>query len=47
MIDGIRYGFLGKSDGNIVFGFIYLVILSIVMWYLSYLLYKKGWKIKS
>jgi len=47
MIDGIRYGFLGKSDGNIMFGFVYLVILSVVMWYLSYLLYKKGWKIKS
>tara|TARA_B100000579_G_C22835864_1_gene858692 strand:- start:1351 stop:2166 length:816 start_codon:yes stop_codon:yes gene_type:complete len=47
MIDGIRYGFLGNSDGSIKFELIYLVILSIIMWYLSYLLYKKGWKIKS
>jgi ABC-2 type transport system permease protein len=47
MIDGFRYGFLGKSDGSITVGLIYLVILSIVMWYVAFLLYKKGYKIKS
>src|SRR6056300_1501320 len=47
MIDGFRYGFLGKSDGPITIGLIYLTILSIVMWYVAFLLYKKGYKIKS
>ena len=47
MIDGFRYGFLGKSDGSITVGLIYLIILSIVMWYVAFLLYKKGYKIKS
>ena len=47
MIDGFRYGFLGKSDGSISVGLIYLTILSIVMWYLAFFLYKKGYKIKS
>ena len=47
MIDGFRYGFLGKSDGSITVGLIYLVILSIVMWYVAFFLYKKGYKIKS
>jgi ABC-2 type transport system permease protein len=47
MIDGFRYGFLGKSDGSITVGLIYLIILSIAMWYVSFLLYKKGYKIKS
>ena len=47
MIDGFRYGFLGKSDGSITLGLIYLIILSIVMWYVAFLLYKKGYKIKS
>jgi ABC-2 type transport system permease protein len=47
MIDGFRYGFLGKSDGSITIGLIYLIILSIVMWYVAFLLYKKGYKIKS
>jgi len=47
MIDGFRYGFLGKSDGSITIGLIYLIILSIVMWYVAFILYKKGYKIKS
>ena len=47
MIDGFRYGFLGVSDGSIGFGLIYLIILSIVMWYVAFFLYKKGYKIKS
>ena len=47
MIDGFRYGFLGKSDGSIKVGLIYLIILSIIMWYVAFFLYKKGYKIKS
>jgi ABC-2 type transport system permease protein len=47
MIDGFRYGFLGKSDGSINIGLIYLSILSIIMWYVAFFLYKKGYKIKS
>ena len=47
MIDGFRYGFLGKSDGSLIFGLIYILILCIVMWFISYILYKQGYKIKS
>ncbi len=47
MIDGFRYGFLEKSDGSILIGSVYLTILAIVLWYVSYLLYKKGYKVKS
>ena len=47
MIDGFRYGFLGVSDGSISVGLIYLTLLSFVMWYLAFYLYKKGYKIKS
>tara|TARA_B100000676_G_scaffold13865_1_gene12523 strand:- start:198 stop:1010 length:813 start_codon:yes stop_codon:yes gene_type:complete len=47
MIDGFRYGFLEKSDGSIIVGSAYLIILAIVLWYVSYLLYKKGYKIRS
>jgi ABC-2 type transport system permease protein len=47
MIDGFRYGFLGKSDGLTSVGLIYLSILSVIMWYLAFFLYKKGYKIKS
>ena len=47
MIDGFRYSFIGSADGSIFVGLIYLSILSITIWFASYLLYKKGYKIKS
>ncbi len=47
MIDGFRYSFIGTADGSITFGIIYLIILSFVSWLVAYILYKKGYKIKS
>ncbi len=47
IIDICRFGFLGTSDGSIGFGLTYLVILSIIVWLISYYLYKIGYKIKS
>jgi len=47
MIDGFRYSFIGKADGSITTGLMYLSILSVVTWLVTFLLYKKGYKIKS
>ena len=47
MIDGFRYAFIGKSDGSIVIGLCYLLTLCFLFWFTSYILYKKGYKIKS
>tara|TARA_B100001093_G_scaffold24642_1_gene21800 strand:+ start:997 stop:1809 length:813 start_codon:yes stop_codon:yes gene_type:complete len=47
MIDGFRYSFIGSSDGSISVGIIYLSALSIVTWFISFLLYKNGYKIRS
>ena len=47
IIDGFRYGFLGAADGSLKFGLFYLVILSCVLWFVAYILFKKGYKIKS
>jgi len=47
IIDGFRYGFLGVSDGSIKFGLFYLFILSFFTWFVAYILFKKGYKIKS
>ena len=47
MIDGFRFSFIGQSDGSLTVGLIYLITLSIVMWMVAYILYKKGYKIKS
>jgi len=47
MIDGFRFSFLGKSDGSIFVGLIYLILLSLSLLFLSYILFKKGYKTKS
>ena len=47
IIDGFRYGFLGTADGSLKFGLFYLIILSCVLWFVAYILFKKGYKIKS
>ena len=47
MIDGFRYSFIGKADGSILVGLLYLTVLSFVSWFVTYILYKKGYKIKS
>jgi len=47
IIDGFRYGFLGSADGSIQFGLFYLIILSLITWFVSYILFKRGYKIKS
>ena len=47
MIDGFRYSFIGVSDSSISTGIIYLSILTFFSWVVAYLLYKKGYKIKT
>ena len=47
IIDGFRYGFLGNADGHIQLGLFYLTILSFITWFTAYILFKKGYKIKS
>ena len=47
IIDGFRYGFLGSADGSVKFGFFYLIIFSCLSWLAAYILFKKGYKIKS
>ena len=47
MIDGFRYAFILNIDGSIKFGIIYLTIIAILIWIISFFLYKKGYKIKS
>ena len=47
IIDGFRYGFLGAADGSIQFGLFYLLILSFITWFAAYMLFKKGYKIKT
>ena len=47
IIDGFRYGFLGVADGAVQFGLIYTILLSFITWFTAYILFRKGYKIKS
>jgi len=47
MIDGFRYSFIGQLDGSLKFGLTFLIIISLITWYISFLLFRKGYKIKS
>ena len=47
MIDGLRFSMIGSSDGSIIFGLSYLLLLNLFLWFTAYYLYKKGYKIKS
>ena len=46
-IDGFRYAFIGKSDSQLFLGAIILIFLNICLFFLCYLMFKKGYKLKS
>ena len=47
IINIFRYGFLGVSDGPLTFGMIYLLLLAFLSWFVGYILFKNGYRIKS
>ena len=46
-IDGFRFAFIGQSDSPILLGAFILIILNICLFYSCYLMFKKGYKLKS
>ena len=46
-IDGLRYSFIGKSDTHLLYGAAILMLLNICLFFLCYLMFKKGYKLKS
>ena len=47
MVDGFRYGFFGFSDVNVTFSAVFLIILTVALWYINIWLLKKGIGIKN
>jgi len=47
IINGFRTSFLNVSDGPILFSIVYLFILSVLSWILTYSVFKSGYKIKT
>jgi len=46
-IDGFRYAFIGQSDSELLLGGIILIILNFSLFFLCYLMFNKGYKLKS
>ncbi|MDC0058040.1 ABC transporter permease [Pelagibacteraceae bacterium] len=46
-IDGLRYAFIGQSDSQLLYGGAILIFLNICLFFLCYLMFKKGYKLKS
>ena len=46
-IDGFRYAFIGQSDSQLFLGVIILIFSNICLFFLCYLMFKKGYKLKS
>jgi ABC-2 type transport system permease protein len=47
MIDGFRYGFIGRADGSILAGTIVLAGIDAALWTLCHILVARGYKLKS
>lgn len=47
MIDGFRYGFIGKSDSSIWVGVIVIAVLDIALYVTVWALFKRGYKLKA
>ena len=45
-IDGLRYAFIGQSDSELLSGAIILLILNVCLFFLCYLMFKEGYKLK-
>ena len=46
-IDGFRYAFIGKSDSSLYIGSAFLVLLNVILFFLCYLMFRSGYKLKS
>lgn len=47
IIDGFRYGFLGVSDGPLLFGALFLAGINLALVVLIYALFRSGWKLRA
>jgi ABC-2 type transport system permease protein len=47
MISGTRYGMLGVRDGNPWLGIVFLAVLGVVLFWVVYVLVKKGYNLKT
>lgn len=47
MIDGLRFAFIGQSDGNVVTGLVILLVMNVVSFWFAYYLLKTGYRTRA
>ena len=47
MIDGVRYGFTGHSDGSIAVGLVFLALVNLGLWFFALRLLRLGYRLKA
>ena len=47
VISGFRYGFIGRTDSDVMFGALLLLSINVALGTLAYALLRSGWKLKS
>ena len=47
LIDGVRYGFIGRSDSNIMIGIFVVLALNIILWFTAHRVFKVGYRLKA
>jgi ABC-2 type transport system permease protein len=47
IIDGFRFGFIGRANGDVVAGGVMLLLCNIVLWALCYHLFRAGWRLRA
>ena len=45
-IDGLRAGFTGQSDGPLLFGAVFLVVIDTILWMICWRMFATGYKLK-
>lgn len=47
IIDGFRYGFIGKADSNIALGAVIVFAIDVVLWLAVWRVFRSGWRLKA
>ncbi|MHA1538194.1 MAG: ABC transporter permease [Alphaproteobacteria bacterium] len=47
MIDGFRYGFIGRADGPLLLGIAVVIGINLALWWVALWMFKSGYKMKS
>jgi ABC-2 type transport system permease protein len=47
LIDGFRYGFIGQAEGDLTVGVILSIVLTVIVGWVAYEVFRRGWRLKS